>query len=247
MNYPYVSGLVWALLPARGGSKGIPRKNLLQLGGRPLLSYSIEHARQCAAIARTIVSTDDAEIAECARRHGAEVPFERPAIHASDTATDLDVFRHALLWFAQHEGRIPELLVHLRPTNPIREAGVINTAVRQMLDCPEADALRTVAPVLDTPYKMWRIENNQLIPLLTIVGQKEAHSMPRQKLPPVYLQNGYVDVIRARTILELDSMCGRTVLPLITEQGVVDLDVPEQIPAAEAAVLSHYRTLETQP
>ena len=156
------------------------------------------------------------------------------------------MFRHALLWFQEHEGRIPELVVHLRPTNPIRRPEVISSAVRQMLDSPHADALRSVAPVLDTPYKMWRIENGQLVPLLTIEGVAEAHSLPRQELPPVFLQNGYVDVIRARTILELNSMCGRNVRSLVTEAGVVDLDVPEQIPAAEAAVQSHLRRLETQ-
>lgn len=247
MTRHYEKGAVWALIPARGGSKSIPRKNLLNLAGRPLLSYSIEHARGVPMIGRTIVSTDDAEIRACALEYGADVPFVRPPEHATDTATDLQVFRHALQWFDVNEGRVPELVVHLRPTNPLRELGVITSAVRQMLDCPAADALRSVAPVLDTPYKMWRIENGLLSPLLTIEGVKEAHSRPRQELPPVYLQNGYVDVIRSSTILELNSMCGRTVLPLVTEPGIVDLDVPDQIPAAESAVLAHLHRLESKP
>ncbi len=244
MRHQYRAGVAWALIPARGGSKSIPRKNLISLGGAPLISYSIRHSLECQEIERTIVSTDDLEIATCAAEYGAEVPFERPKEHATDTATDLQVFKHALLWFEHEWGQIPELVVHLRPTNPIRQVRVISSAVRQMLDSPNADALRSVAPVLDTPYKMWRIENNQLVPLLTLPGLKEAHSRPRQELPPVYLQNGYVDVIRSRTILEMDSMCGRTVIPLVTESGVVDLDLPEQIPAAEAAVQSHLHRLE---
>lgn len=244
MNLPIRSGEVWALIPARGGSKGIPRKNLLPLSGRPLISYSILHGLSCPEIGRVIVSTDDPEIAQVSRDHGAEVPFLRPAEFATDGATDLDVFKHALEWFSEHEKALPELVVHLRPTGPVRELGVISAAVRQMLGTPEADALRSVSLVLDTPYKMWRIENGFLSPLLTLPGRPEAHSAPRQELPPVYLQNGYVDVIRPRTILEMGSMCGRTVLPLVTEGHVTDLDVPEQIPAAEKATAAYLRTLE---
>src|SRR5262245_55509195 len=91
---------VLALIPARGGSKSVPRKNLLQIAGKPLIAYSIEHARTCAAITRVIVSTDDEEIAQVARQFGAEVPFTRPAEYATDSATDLAVFRHALGYLA---------------------------------------------------------------------------------------------------------------------------------------------------
>jgi len=86
---------VLALIPARGGSKSVPRKNLLQVAGKPLIAYSIGHALGCSQVTRTIVSTDDPEIAEVSRQFGAEVPFRRPAEFASDTATDFQVFRHA--------------------------------------------------------------------------------------------------------------------------------------------------------
>jgi N-acylneuraminate cytidylyltransferase len=105
-----------------------------------------------------------------------------------------------------------------------------------MLATPDADALRSVSLVDDTPYKMWRIEQDRLVPLLSLDGIREPHSMPRQSLPPVYVQNGYVDVIRPRTILEMGSMCGRNVLALVIEGEVPDLDRPSQIPAVEAAV-----------
>lgn len=235
----------WALIPARGGSKGIPRKNLLSVCGQPLLSYSIEHARRCPSISRVIVSTDDDEIARVALDYGAEVPFLRPAEFAHDTATDLDVFQHALKWFQDEEEQVPELLVHLRPTGPVRDERVIESAVRQMIDNPQADALRSVSLVLDTPYKMWRIEKGQLTPLLTIDGVKEAHSMPRQELPSVYVQNGYVDVIRSSTVLERDSMCGRHVLPLVTQGVIPDLDHPTQIPALTQAVENFKQSLES--
>lgn len=242
-----IEGEAWALIPARGGSKGIPRKNLLSLCGRPLIAYSIEHALACPRVSRTIVSTDDAEIAEVALAAGAEVPFVRPAQYATDTATDLDVFSHALSWFADQEGAFPEYLVHLRPTGPVRSPHVIETALRQLIDTPKADALRSVSLVLETPYKMWRIEEGLLTPLLTLKGVKEAHSAPRQELPPAYLQNGIVDVIRASTILEKGSMCGSTVVPLITEGDVVDLDHPGQIPEAIRVVERHQQASRTSP
>ncbi len=231
MNKPEVM----ALIPARGGSKSVPRKNLLPVAGKPLIAYSILHAQACPSISRIVVSTDDDEIAEVARRYGAEVPFKRPAEAATDTATDLQVFQHALAWFAERQ-YAPELVVHLRPTGPVRQTELIERAVQQMLDCPEADSLRSVGTAEQTPYKMWRIEGSRLTPLLEFPGHPEAHSMPRQKLPPVYWQNGYVDIVRPRTILELNSMTGRVVLPFVVEGKIVELDYVDQIPALELAV-----------
>lgn len=227
---------VLALIPARGGSKSIPRKNLLEVGGKPLLAYSIAHGLEASTVTRTIVSTDDDEIAAVARRFGAEVPFVRPAEFATDTATDLDVFRHALAWLREHEGYTPELVVHLRPTGPIRNVAIIDQAVRLMLDTPEADALRSVGVAEQTPYKMWRIEGTRLKPVVELPGYPEAHSMPRQKLPVAYWQNGYVDVIRPRTVEHLNSMCGRVVLGLVIRGEIHELDYPDQVPALERAL-----------
>jgi N-acylneuraminate cytidylyltransferase len=229
---------VMALIPARGGSKSVPRKNLLPVAGRPLIAYSIMHAQACPSITRIVVSTDDDEIAAVARQFGADVPFKRPADAASDTATDFQVFRHALDWLAGREGYVPELVVHLRPTGPVREAALIERAVQLMLQNPDADALRSVGTAEQTPYKMWRIEDSFLRPLIELPGYPEAHSMPRQKLPVAYWQNGYVDIVRPRTIIELESMTGHVVLPFVVEGKIHELDYPEQIPALEAAVKS---------
>lgn len=226
---------VLALIPARGGSKSIPRKNLIDLAGKPLIAYSIGHALDCPSITRTIVSTDDAEIAEVSLRFGAEVPFRRPAEAASDSATDLQVFRHALS-FLQEQGYLPDLVVHLRPTGPLRDPKLIEHAIQLMLRHSEADSLRAVGLAEQTPYKMWRIEGSYLKQALTLPGFPESHSMPRQKLPSIYHQNGYVDIVRPNTVLELDSMVGRTVLPFIVEGRIHELDYPEQIPALLAAV-----------
>jgi CMP-N,N'-diacetyllegionaminic acid synthase len=227
---------VMALIPARGGSKSVPRKNLLPVAGRPLIAYSILHAQACPSITRIVVSTDDDEIAEVARRYGAEVPFKRPAEAATDTATDLQVFQHALSWLREHEGYTPELVVHLRPTGPVRETSLIEQAVRLMLDNPEADALRSVGTAEQTPYKMWRIDGARLRPLIELPGYPEAHSMPRQKLPTAYWQNGYVDIVRPRTVLEQNSMVGSVVVPFVVEGKIHELDYVDQIPALEEAV-----------
>jgi CMP-N,N'-diacetyllegionaminic acid synthase len=226
---------VLALIPARGGSKSVPRKNLLEIAGKPLIAYSIGHARDCRLVTRTIVSTDDDEIAEVSRGFGAEVPFRRPAEAATDTATDLQVFRHAL-WFLEQQGYTPDLVVHLRPTGPVRHVHLIERAINLMLRHPEADSLRAIGLAEQTPFKMWRIEGSYLQQALPLEGFPESHSMPRQKLPAIYHQNGYVDIVRPRTIIEMDSMVGHTVLPFVVEGKIHELDYPEQIPALAAAV-----------
>src|SRR5262252_3152974 len=180
---------ILAIVPARGGSKSIPRKNLIPVGGKPLIAYSIEQARTSRFVTRAIVSTEDAEIADVARTYGGEVPFLRPAQYAQDLSPDIDVFRHALEWLRDHEGYRPELVVHLRPTGPVRRVERIDTAISTMLSNSEADSLRSVGMPIQSPYKMWRMVGGRLEPLLRIPGVPEAHSSPRQGLPPVYWQN----------------------------------------------------------
>jgi CMP-N,N'-diacetyllegionaminic acid synthase len=222
-----------ALIPARGGSKGLPRKNVLPLGGKPLIAHTIETALATSLVTRTIVSTDDAEIAEVARAYGAEVPFTRPTELAQDESTDLDVFRHALQWLAREEGYAPELVAHLRPTNPFRVPGDVDAALGEMLEHPEADALRSVSWPAQTPYKMWRESGGYLLPLLEMEGVAEPYSMPRQALPEVWWQNGYVDVVRPRTVLELGSMAGRRALPFVVEDPGVEIDYADVLQKAE--------------
>jgi CMP-N,N'-diacetyllegionaminic acid synthase len=232
-----MSSQVMALIPARGGSKGVPRKNIRLLLGKPLIAYSIEHAQASAHINRVIVSTDDAGIAAIARQWGAEVPFMRPAEYAQDLSPDIDVFRHALIWLAEHEGYQPELVVHLRPTGPVRRVELIDQAISQILAHPEADALRSVSQPIQTPYKMWRMDDDgYLQPLLQVDGLPDCQSMPRQILPQVWWQNGYVDVIRPRAILEMNSMTGQRVLPFVVNEPIYEIDYPDSIPIVEATL-----------
>ena len=227
---------VLALIPARGGSKSVPRKNLLVLRGQPLIAYAIGHARASRHITRTIVSTDDDEIAAVARAHGAEVPFARPAAFAGDRSTDLEVFRHGLEWLRDEEGYRPDLVVHLRATGPVRRVALIDQAIETMLAHPEADSLRSVSAPVQSPYKMWRISDGRMEPLVRLPDVVEAHSRPRQSLPPVYWQNGYVDILRPRVVLDRGLMAGDVVLPFVIEEPVLELDYPEAIPDIEAAL-----------
>lgn len=227
---------ILALIPARGGSKGIPRKNLIRIGGQPLIAYSIAQARASVNITRVIVSTDDDEIASVARAHGAEVPFMRPAALAQDASTDLDVFVHVLATLREREGYSCEGVVHLRPTGPVRRVERIDEAIQVWLRHPEADSLRSVVSPDQSPFKMWRIDRGWLEPVAFVDGVPDAHSRPRQSLPEVFWQNGYVDIVRARTVLEDHSMTGRRILPFVMDEAVLELDDPEDIAAVEAAL-----------
>lgn len=220
---------ILALIPARGGSKGIPRKNIRPFAGHPLIAWSIAAAQQAQRVTRLIVSTDDEEIAAVARAYGAEVPFLRPAELAQDQTPDWPVFEHALRWLAQQEGYYPEVVVQLRPTSPLRPPWCVDEAVRILLEHPDADCVRGVVPAGQNPFKMWRIDpqSGRMQPLLTLPDLPEPYNAPRQILPPVFWQTGHIDAIRTRTILEKRSMTGEVIYPLILEaRYTVDIDTP---------------------
>lgn len=227
---------ILALIPARGGSKGIPRKNLLRVGGKPLIWYAIDQAKRSRLITRVVVSTDDAEIAAVARESGAEVPFIRPAEFAQDMSPDIDVFRHALLWLREHEGYRPDLVVHLRPTGPVRRVALIDDAIATVQAHPEADSLRALSPSPLTPFKMWFRSGEFIEPVVVAEGVPDSHSMARQLLPQAFWQNGYVDIVRPRTVLEMNSMAGKRVLPFVVTDPIYELDYVDDVPALEEAL-----------
>jgi YrbI family 3-deoxy-D-manno-octulosonate 8-phosphate phosphatase len=217
---------ILALIPARGGSKSIPRKNIRPFAGHPLIAYSIAAGLNARSVTRVIVSTDDEDIAEIARSYGAETPFLRPAPLAQDNTLDLPVFRHALDWLAEHEGYRPGIVVQLRPTSPVRPSDCVDRAVGLLLEHPEADSVRGVVPSAQNPYKMWQIDAAQhMVPLLCIDGLSEAYNAPRQALPDTYWQTGHIDAIRVDTILRKDSMSGEVIVPLLIDpRYTVDID-----------------------
>ncbi len=232
---------VLALIPARGGSKSIPRKNIVDFVGHPLIAYSIAAGRAAETVTRVIVSTDDDEIAEISRRYGAETPFLRPSEHAGDHTPDLPVFLHALSWLRENQGYRPDIVVQLRPTSPFRKVRHIDQAVYRLIEHPEADAVRTVCVPFQNPFKMWRIRPDGFMqPLGTELGiSKEPYNQPRQALPDVYWQTGYVDAAWADTLLVKNSMTGDTILPLIIEASEwVDIDSRDDWHRAERMLAS---------
>jgi YrbI family 3-deoxy-D-manno-octulosonate 8-phosphate phosphatase len=218
---------ILALIPARGGSKGIPRKNIRKFAGYPLIAWSIAAAKQSQFVTRVIVSTDDEEIAAVARECGAEAPFLRPAEFAQDNSTDLPLFEHALEWLEQNELYRPEIVIQLRPTSPIRPKTMVDDAIRILLAHNDADCVRGVVPAGQNPFKMWRFDgaDQPMKPLLQVDGIAEPYNAPRQILPPVYWQTGHIDAIRVSTIKDKKSLTGDVLYPLmIDSRYTVDID-----------------------
>jgi len=221
---------ILAVIPARGGSKSIPKKNILPFRGKPLIVHSIEQAIEAKRVGRVLVSTDSPEIREIALQAGAEAPFLRPAQYARDISPDLDVFQHALRWLEREEGYRPELIVQLRPTSPLRPPGLIDEGIERLGAHPGADSLRTIVPAPLTPYKMWLLDGDFLNPLLGNPRHPEAYNLPRQLLPPVYWQNGYLDITRWATVMEKNSMTGERILALIMDSREdADIDTPRDL------------------
>jgi YrbI family 3-deoxy-D-manno-octulosonate 8-phosphate phosphatase len=220
---------VLAIIPARGGSKGIPRKNIRNFAGYPLVAYSILAGLRAETVTRVIVSTDDEEIAAVAREWGAETPFLRPAELAQDNSTDFPLFTQALEWLKEHESYQPDIVVQLRPTSPIRPVSCVDDAVRKLIAHPEADSVRGVVPAGQNPHKMWVLgrEGEPMKPLLEVAGIAEPYNAPRQALPTIYWQTGHIDAIRVSSILEKKSLSGDIILPLVLDNRyTVDIDTP---------------------
>ncbi len=226
---------VLAIVPARGGSKGIPRKNLRMLGGQPLVALAVRAGRRARLVSRVLCSTDDTEIADAARAAGAEVPFLRPAELARDASEDWPVFVHALDWLEEHEGWVPELVVNLRPTSPLRRPGHVDDAIQLLLDSG-ADSVKSVCAARQHPHKMWlRDANGRIEPFLkTPFRLSRGPDVPRAQLEDVYWQNGVVDVTRRRVIFEQRTMIGARVAGLVVSaEDSIDVDTPLDLALAE--------------
>ena len=240
VNGPLMTNIL-AIIPARGGSKGIPRKNIRSFAGYPLIAWSIAAAKQSSLVTRVIVSTDDEGIAEVAREWGAETPFLRPAELAQDKTTDLPVFEHALKWLEEIEGYHPKIVVQLRPTSPIRPKGMVDDAVHILLNHADADCVRGVVPAGQNPFKMWRFngEEKPLDQLLEVPGIAEPYNAPRQILPSVYWQTGHIDAIRTSTIVDKRSLTGNVIYPLVIDpKYTVDIDTLADWAKYEAVIYS---------
>jgi CMP-N-acetylneuraminic acid synthetase len=202
------------LIPARGGSVGIPRKNIRLLGGKPLVAWSIEAARLTRYLDRVVVSTDDPEIAACARQYGAETPFARPAELATNTAQGVDVVLHAL-------DEIPDAdaVVLLQPTSPFRSVDDIDRAI-ELWDAGGATVV-AVTEAAQSPYLMYRLAEGVLVPIL----KERSDDTNRQRLPTTYVLNGAVYVAdRAALLADRAFMTPATRPYVMPAERSVDLD-----------------------
>lgn len=202
-----------AIIPARGGSKGVPGKNIRKLGGYPLIAYSIAAAKLSAQIDRVVVSTDSEEIAGIARIFGAEVPFLRPACFSGDESPDRQFVIHAIKWFDEHEGgNIPEYMVHLRPTTPLRDSAVIDKAIEAIKKNPEATSLRSAHPAPESPFKWFAKDDKGYFKSLLAGCSNDDINGARQSFPEAYIPNGYVDVLKTSFVVSSGLLHGNKMM-----------------------------------
>lgn len=199
---------VIALIPARGGSKGVPKKNIHPLAGYPLLAYSIAAAKLAKGVERIIVSTDNEEIAGVAKKYGAEVPFLRPAEFATDKSKDIDVIKHVLDWLKKNENHHPDFLIYLRPTTPLRDPRHIEEAIKLIRASKTSTSLRSGHEIRESPYKLFGINDGHFTGLFPDDPRPEYYDLPRQTFPPVYQPDGYVDILVTRHITSSSSLHG---------------------------------------
>ena len=198
-----------AYIPVRGGSKGVPKKNIYPLGGYPLIAYTIAAAKLSKHIERIIVSTDSEEIAEIAVLYGAEVPFIRPAEYAQDLSPDRGHFLHAMSWIKENEGEVPEYWVHLRATTPLRIPHLVDEAIQKIHNDSDSTSLRSGHSAPESPCKWFKRDNHgYFIGNCPEDKRPEYYNLPRQLFPPVYIPDGYVDIMKASYVLNSDNLNG---------------------------------------
>ncbi len=201
-----------AIIPARGGSKGVPGKNIKTLSGYPMIAFSIIAAKLSKKIDQVIVSTDSKNIAKVAKKFGAEIPFYRPKTISKDSSTDIQFIKHAINWYDKHENYIPSHWVILRPTTPLRNVKILDNSINKIKKHKDSTSLVSVHEISETPAKMFGKNGNYLHGLSPFDPRKEYYTLPRQEFPPAFSGNGYVDIIKTSTIMNDDLFYGNKIL-----------------------------------
>ncbi|TAJ10914.1 MAG: acylneuraminate cytidylyltransferase family protein [Nitrospirae bacterium] len=217
------------LIPARGGSKGIPRKNLVSVAGKPLIGYTIEAALRSRHLDRVLLSTDDEEIAETGRRIGLKVPFLRPAELAADDTPMMAVIKHALREIAKTEGDQPTVVVLLQPTSPLRTEAHIDAAI-ELFEKEQADSVVSVSEPLEHPCDMVSFENGTM----TLALSAEERWKGRQTYPKFYFVNGAIYIVKTELIGEARHPWGGKTVPfLMSPLESIDVDGHAQLTITE--------------
>jgi CMP-N-acetylneuraminic acid synthetase len=231
------------VITARGGSKGIPGKNLKPLAGKPLIAYTIDAAREAGVFDRVITSTDDQAIADCVRAHGGEVPFLRPSELAGDDTPHLPVLQHAVSWLADHDSYRPDIVVILQPTSPLRRGQHIRDAV-DLLARHDVDSVLSVSrvPTHLNPMRMLRVDDRGRATLFVTGEPVRRRINRRQDLPPAWVIDGAIYAFRTRVLFAAEpSLYGESTLamPLDNPFGL-SIDTPEDWSEAEKAACHHH-------
>lgn len=211
---------ILAIIPARGGSKKIPKKNIKKLNGKPLIYYSINNAKKSKLINRVIVSTDDIKIAKIAEKYGAEVPFLRPRKISGDTAKTIDVIKHTLK-FLEKENYKPDIITILQPTTPLRKTTTLDKSIK-ILKKEKPDIVLGVIKIKTHPYRSFWLKNKSLKPF-----RKDFLKFhQRQSFPECYYPTGGIYTFWNETIKKYGHMYGPKIRPLIMEKNepVIDID-----------------------
>lgn len=220
---------VLGVIPARGGSKGIPGKNIKRLAGKPLIAYTSESAKKSNLLSRVILSSDSEEIIKVARDLGIEVPFRRPEVLAQDSTPTLEVVRHAVKYFISR-GEEFQAICLLQPTSPVRGEGLIDTAIEKFVS-GNYDSLISVreVPAKFNPHWIFEEEDGKL---RISTGEKEI--IPRrQDLPTAFFRDGAIYLVKVEVLLEQDSLYGEKIGYIKSSGPYVNLDVPEDWDQAE--------------
>ena len=237
---PYVVSII----PARSGSKGIRDKNIQIIGGKTLLEWTILASIKSEQIDRTIVSTDSEIYAELCINAGAEVPFIRPAAISGDKSTDFQFISHAM-YYLESEGKISDLLVHLRPTTPLRDPETIDKAVNEFKENKKRfSSLRSVHEMGESAYKTFEIsENGNLQTVFTKINEIDSSNNTRQNFPKTFVANGYVDVLNCEFISDKSQIHGDNVKAFLTEP-VLEVDTLWDLELIQMQVVSNPNLLK---
>ena len=221
---------VLGIITARGGSKGIPNKNIAPLHGKPLIAYTIEAAKRSKLLIRTMISTDSEEIAAIAKQYGAEVPFMRPPELSTDAALALDVLAHAIRYAEEHDGQTFDYVMMLQPTSPLRTGEDIDACIRIAVES-DADSVFSMKELPDfAPQKMKTIRNGQIFPFLE---EEKGQSAPRSRAEKVYKRNCAIYLTRTELILQGDQFGKKSMAYVMPRERSIDINDPVDLELTE--------------
>lgn len=222
------------IIPARGGSQSIPRKNLVKIAGKPLIAYTFEAALASKALNRTILTTDDAEIAALGGEYNIEVPFMRPAELSHGSAVLEDVIKHALDWLKGNESYTPDAVVLLQPTSPLRRAERIDEAIG-IFEEKDVQSLVSVSPPVEHPCDMVSFKDDKM----TFLFEREGFLVGKQRgeYPDYYFLNGAIYIFKTEALFKYGSRFGKTVFPYLMPQiESIDIDSLDDLKIAELII-----------